>query len=135
VIIDYYKQGFKIIGPGMAVRRSYFQSHQKVLTDFIEGYLDGVRRMYDDKAYSMHIDQQANNVQKASLLQSDYALAVKVINKNLTVDPASIQVVLNTSTDPAAKTFDVHQLYDNSLIRQINRTYASRLFPHTFGAA
>jgi hypothetical protein len=47
----------------------------------------------------------------------------------MTVDPDAIKLVLEQSTVPKAGELDPKRFYDNSLIREVNRDYASKLFP------
>ncbi|NJS14276.1 MAG: hypothetical protein HC788_06195 [Sphingopyxis sp.] len=47
----------------------------------------------------------------------------------MTVDPVAIGVVLDASVDPKAKSADPKRFYDNSIIQQVNRDYAAKLFP------
>jgi len=47
----------------------------------------------------------------------------------MTVDPEPIKLVLEQSTVPKASGLDPKRFYDNSLIREVNRDYASKLFP------
>src|ERR1044071_4865765 len=47
----------------------------------------------------------------------------------MTVDPEAIKLVLEQSTVPKASELDPKRFYDNSLIREVNRDYGSKLFP------
>ena len=47
----------------------------------------------------------------------------------MTVDPAAIAAVLDASPEPKARTADPKRFYDNSIIQQVNRDYATKLFP------
>jgi hypothetical protein len=47
----------------------------------------------------------------------------------MTVDPEAIKLVLEQSTVAKAAELDVKRFYDNTLIREVNRDYASKLFP------
>jgi hypothetical protein len=47
----------------------------------------------------------------------------------MTVDPQAIKLVLEQSTIPKAVELDPQRFYDNTLIREVNRDYASKLFP------
>ena len=47
----------------------------------------------------------------------------------MTVDPEAIRVVLEESAYPKAKEADPKRFYDNSIIQEINRDYAAKLFP------
>jgi NitT/TauT family transport system substrate-binding protein len=129
VIVDYFKDGVKIIGPGMAVQRSFFRKDPNALKAYMEGYLDGVKRAFDDPAYAKQIDGKYNKISDAKTLDSDYSENSRTWNKDMTIDPASIQITLDSSADPKAKSANVKDFYDNSLIEQVNREYASKLFP------
>ncbi|MCE3243286.1 MAG: hypothetical protein K0Q83_3793 [Deltaproteobacteria bacterium] len=47
----------------------------------------------------------------------------------MTVDPHAIKLVLEQSTLPKVAELDPNRFLDNSLIREVNRDYASKLFP------
>ncbi|HEX6436769.1 MAG TPA: hypothetical protein VF182_06535, partial [Candidatus Binatia bacterium] len=54
---------------------------------------------------------------------------VKVWNKDMTVDGQAIKLVLEQSTIPKVAELDPSRFFDNTLIREVNRDYASKLFP------
>jgi hypothetical protein len=93
------------------------------------GYLDGVKRCLDDPAYAQKILAQSSKINDTKLLEESYQEGVKVWNKDMTVDPDAIKLVLEQSTVPKASDLDPKRFYDNSLIREVNRDYASKLFP------
>lgn len=129
VIIDYYEKGLKIIGPGTGLARSFMQKNPNSLKIFLMGYLDGVKRCLDDPAYAQKILAQSSNITDAKLLADSYQDGVKVWNKDMTVDPDAIKLVLEQSTVPKASELDVKRFFDNTLIKEVNRDYASKLFP------
>jgi len=129
VIIDFYERGLKIIGPGTGVARSFVQKNPNTLKIFLMGYLDGVKRCLDDPAYAHKILGQSSKITDAKLLEDSYREGVKVWNKDMTVDPDAIKLVLEQSTVAKAAELDVKRFYDNTLIREVNRDYASKLFP------
>jgi ABC-type nitrate/sulfonate/bicarbonate transport system substrate-binding protein len=129
VIIDYFEQGFRVIGPGTGLARSFVQKNPNTLKIFLMGYLDGVKRAIDDPAYAMKINSQYTKITDTKLLEESHQEGVKVWNKDMTVDPAAIKVVLEQSTVPKAAELDLKRFYDNSLIREVNRDYGSKLFP------
>jgi ABC-type nitrate/sulfonate/bicarbonate transport system substrate-binding protein len=129
VIIDYYERGLKIIGPGTGVARSFVQKNPNTLKVFLIGYLDGVKRALDDPAYAKQIESQYTKVTDAKLIEDSYQDGVKVWNKDMTVDPNAIRLVLEFSSNPKAAELDPKRFYDNTLIREVNRDYASKLFP------
>ena len=129
VIIDFYEKGLKIIGPGTGVARSFAQKHPNTLKIFLMGYLDGVKRSLDDPVYAHKILGQSSKITDAKLLEDSYREGVKVWNKDMSVDPEAIKLVLDQSTVAKAAELDVKRFYDNTLIREVNRDYASKLFP------
>jgi ABC-type nitrate/sulfonate/bicarbonate transport system substrate-binding protein len=129
VILDYYEQGFRIVGPGTGVARSFVQKNPNTLKIFLMGYLDGVKRALDDPAFATKVNSQYTKIADAKLLEESYQEGVKVWNKDMTVNPEAIKVVLEQSTVPKASELDPKRFYDNSLIREINRDYGSKLFP------
>ena len=93
------------------------------------GYLDGVKRAIDDPAYAKQIESQSTKITDPKLLEESYREGLKVWNKDMTVDSEPIKVVLEQSTVPRASELDPKRFYDNSLIREVNRDYGSKLFP------
>ena len=129
VIIDYYEKGLKIIGPGTGVARSFMQKNPNTLKIFLMGYLDGVKRCLDDPAYAQKILALSSKITDVKLLEESYQEGIKVWNKDMTVDPEAIKIVLEQSTVAKAADLDPKRFYDNTLIREVNRDYASKLFP------
>jgi ABC-type nitrate/sulfonate/bicarbonate transport system substrate-binding protein len=129
VIVDFYEKGLKIIGPGTGVARSFMQKNPKTLKVFLMGYLDGVKRCLDDPTFAQKILRQSSKITDAKLVEQSYRDGVKVWNKDMTVDPEAIRLVLNFSNNPKAAELDTERFYDNSLIREVNRDYAAKLFP------
>ena len=129
VIIDFYEKGLKIIGPGTGVARAFVKKHPNTLKIFLMGYLDGVKRSLDDPAYAQKVLSQTSKITDPKLLEDSYKEGVKVWNKDMTVDPQAIKLVLEQSTMPKVAELDPNRFLDNTLIREVNRDYASKLFP------
>jgi ABC-type nitrate/sulfonate/bicarbonate transport system substrate-binding protein len=129
VIIDYYREGLKITGPGTAVTREFFQKYPNTIKAYLMGYLDGLKRAIDDESYAKQIGSKYTKISDSKILNENYQQGLKVWNKDMTVDPVAIRVVLDDSSDPKAKSADPKKFYDNSLIEAVNREYAAKLFP------
>jgi taurine transport system substrate-binding protein len=129
IIIDYYKEGLKIIGPGTVVTREFLQKYPNTLKAYLMAYLDGLKRAIEDEDLAKKIDSKYTKISDPAILGENYQQGVRVWNKDMTVDPAAIRVVLEDSSDPKAKSADPKRFYDNSLIDAVNREYASKLFP------
>ena len=129
VIIDYFEQGFRIVGPGTGVARAFMQKYPNTLKIFLMGYLDGIKRSIDDPGYAKKVEAHYSKLSDAKLLDESYQEGLKVWNKDMTVDPGAVRVVLEHSTNPKARDLDPKRFFDNTLIREVNRDYASKLFP------
>jgi hypothetical protein len=105
------------------------QKNPNTLKIFLMGYLDGVKRCLDDPAYAQKILALSSKITDAKLLEESYQEGIKVWNKDMTVDPEAIKIVLEQSTVAKAADLDPKRFYDNTLIREVNRDYASKLFP------
>ena len=128
-IIDYYKEGLKITGPGTAITREFFQKFPNTIKAFLMAYLDGLKRAIDDETYAKQIESKYTKISDPKILNENYQQGLRVWNKDMIVDPAAIRVVLDDSSDPKAKSADPKRFYNNSLIETVNREYASKLFP------
>jgi len=129
VLIDFYEKGLKIIGPGTGVARAFAQKNPNTLKIFLMGYLDGVKRCLEDPVYAKKILAQTSKITDAKLLDTSYRNAVTVWNKDMSVDPEAIRLVLEFSKNPKAAELDTKRFYDNTLIHEVNRDYGSKLFP------
>jgi ABC-type nitrate/sulfonate/bicarbonate transport system substrate-binding protein len=134
VISDYYRQGLKIIGPALAVTRTFARDHPNTLRAYMRALLDGMRRAIDDRALATAVYAKRSGVDDPRLLAEDYELGYRLWNRDMTVDPASISIVLESSPLPNARDADPADFYDNSLIAEINATYAPAVFPEVFRA-
>jgi NitT/TauT family transport system substrate-binding protein len=129
VIIDYFQRGLKIIGPGTGVARSFIQKNPNTLKIFLMGYLDGIKRALDDPASAKHIEAHYSKISDPKLIEDSYQEGKKVWNKDMTIDPDAIKLVLEQSTVAKAAELDPRRFFDNTLIKEVNRDYASKLFP------
>jgi ABC-type nitrate/sulfonate/bicarbonate transport system substrate-binding protein len=129
LIIDYFEQGLKIVGPGTGVARLFLQKYPNTLKVFLMGYLDGIKRSIDDPAYAKKIEGQYTKISDPKLLDDSYQEGMKVWNKDMTVDGDAVRVVLEHSNNPKARELDPKRFFDNTIIREVNRDYGSKLFP------
>jgi ABC-type nitrate/sulfonate/bicarbonate transport system substrate-binding protein len=129
IILDYYKEGLKIIGPGTSLLREFAQKNPNTVKAYLMALLDGLRRAIDDEAYASKLESKYTKIDDVKILAENYQQGLRVWNKDMTVDPSAIRVVLDDSPDAKAKSADPKRFYDNSLIQAVNRDYAAKLFP------
>ena len=130
VIVDFYKEGLKIVGPALSSSRNFYQQNPNTVKAFLMGYLDALKRSLDDKTFFQATESKYAKISDQALLDSDYADAQRVWNKDLRVDPAAIQVVLDALGTPQAQAMDVKKLYDNTVVDQVMRAYGVKVFPN-----
>ena len=94
VIIDYYKEGLKIVGPGTAVTRDYAQKNPNTIKAFLMSYLDGLKRALDDEEFARKTESKYSKITDPKILSANYQQGLRVWNKDMTVDIAAIRVVL-----------------------------------------
>jgi ABC-type nitrate/sulfonate/bicarbonate transport system substrate-binding protein len=129
VIIDFYQRGLKIIGPGTGVARAFMQKNPNTLKIFLMGYLDGIKRALDDPRAAKQVESHYSKITDPKLLEDSYQEGKKVWNKDMTVDGDAIKLVLEQSTVAKAADLDPRRFFDNTLIKEVNREYASKIFP------
>ena len=129
VIIDYFDEGLRIVGPGTGVSRAFLQKHPNTLKIFLMGYLDGLKKTIDDKTFARTVQIKYTKLTDARVLDEGYNQGLKVWNKDMTVEPGAIKIVLEQSRNPKAAGLDPKRFFDNSLIEEVNREYGSKLFP------
>ncbi|MSP41537.1 MAG: ABC transporter substrate-binding protein [Deltaproteobacteria bacterium] len=128
MIVDYFKDGFKIIGPGTSVIREFAQKNPNTLKAYLMAYLDGLRRTVDDEDYAKKICAKYTKLTDMNILTETYQQGLRVWNRDMTVDPSAIRNVLDDSSDAKAKSADPKRFFDNTLIQQVNREYGTKLF-------
>jgi ABC-type nitrate/sulfonate/bicarbonate transport system substrate-binding protein len=134
VIIDYFQQGLRIIGPGMTVSGPFFKQNPNTVRAYLEGYLDGLKRTFDDPAYAKSLDVKYNQLSDPKLADGDWEEGAAQWNKDMSVNPVAIQVVLDALEDPKAKAANVKDFFDNTIVQQVNKEYGSKLFPNDIKA-
>jgi ABC-type nitrate/sulfonate/bicarbonate transport system substrate-binding protein len=133
VIIDFYKEGLRITGPGTAVMREFAQKYPNTIKTYLMAYLDGLKRTLEDEEFARKTEMKYTKIREAKVLTENYQQGMRVWNRDMLVNPAAIRVVLDESPDPKAKSADPKRFYDNSLIEAVNREYAAKLFPGEVG--
>jgi ABC-type nitrate/sulfonate/bicarbonate transport system substrate-binding protein len=129
MLVDYYQQGLKIIGPAPATTRAFARAHPNTVKAFLRAYLDGTKRALEDRAFAMAVYARLNRLEDPQQGAADYEEGARVWNKDLRVDPAAVEVVLAASPHPNAPTAKPSDFYDNTFAAEVHATYATRLFP------
>lgn len=129
VILDFYEANFKIVGPALSASRDFYTKNPNTIKAFLMGYLDALKRSTEDPTFFKATESKYAKITDQALLDSEYADGLRIWNKDLRVDPASIQVVLDGLGTPEAQSADVKRFYDNTVVDRVMRDYGAKLFP------
>jgi hypothetical protein len=114
------------------VMREFEQARPNTLRAYLRGYLAGLKRTLDDRDYALTVSRKHTRSEDPSFLEMDYELGKRTWNKDMTVNRAAVEVVLQNSPLPNARDANPDDFYDNRLIAEVNATYARQLFPEAF---
>jgi NitT/TauT family transport system substrate-binding protein len=129
VLVDFPKEGLHVIEPGIIVNRTFYKNNPNTLKAYLMGLLDAVKRAYNDPTLAKQTEAETAQISDPNVLDSDYQLGLQTWNKNMAVDPADIQLVLDAIPDAKARTAQPSEFYDNTYILAVNHDYAAKLFP------
>src|SRR5581483_2632313 len=116
VLLDFPKEGLHVIEPGMIVARQFYQKNPNALKAYLMAYLDAVKRAFDDPALAKQTEATTAKIDDPRVLDSDYQMGLQTWNKNMAVDPADVQLVLDAVGDAKARAAQPSQFYDNTYI-------------------
>jgi hypothetical protein len=88
-----------------------------------------LKRAIDDPAFAATVQAKYTKISDPKVLEQGYQQGLKAWNKDMTVDAEAIRVVLEYSQNAKARGLDPQRFFDNTLIREVNRDYGSKLFP------
>ena len=83
MIIDYFKEGFKIIGPGTSLMREFAQKYPDTVKAYLMAYLDGLRRTIDDEEYAKKICAKYTKLTDMNILTETYQQGLRVWNRDI----------------------------------------------------
>ena len=116
----------------MTVVREFAEKHPNAVRAYLRGYLAGLKRTLDDRDYAMTVNRKYTRSDDPSFLEMDYEMGKRTWNKDMTVDRAAVEVVLQNSPIPNARDANPDDFYDNRWIAEVNAAYARQLFPEAF---
>ncbi len=112
---------------GIAARRSYADKNPDVVKRFIKAALEGVKKIFEDKAFSMSAIAKYTKMNDPKLLEESYRVAVDVFEKDPRVPPEAQQslveqlISLKMIDAEAARKTPVSAYYDNRYVEELER--------------
>lgn len=135
ILTDFAAEGERIIGPGVAVTREFFEENQGTLKAFLEAQMRSVHKALNDEDFAKQAFLKYTNQEGDEVAQTAYDENKELWNVDMTVCPEPIETVLNYSDGVNPEEWKAEDFYDNSLIDEVNASVGAELFPDVdFGA-
>ena len=114
-------------GNGVAARRGYGEKNPGIVKSFIKGAFEGIKRIFEDKEFSMTTLAKYTKITDPKLLDESYRFAVDVFEKDGRVPPESQQslveqlIGLKLIDADAAKKTPTTAYYDNRYADELEK--------------
>jgi NitT/TauT family transport system substrate-binding protein len=115
------------VGNGIAARRSYAEKNPETVKRFIKAAFEGIKRIFDDKAFSMNSLADYTKLKDPKLLEESYRFAVDVFEKDPHVPPEAQQALveqlipLKMIDAEAARKTPTTAYYDNRYVDELEK--------------
>lgn len=115
------------VGNGVAARRSYAEKNPEIVKSFIKAAFEGIKRIFEDKEFSMKSLAKYTKLKDPKLLEESYRFALDVFEKDARVPPESQQslveqlVGLKLIDADAAKKTPTNAYYDNRYVDELEK--------------
>lgn len=115
------------VGNGVAARRSYAEKNPDVVKRFIKAAFEGIKEIFEDKAFSMESLAKYTKMKDPKLLEESYRFAVDVFDKDPRVPPEAEQslveqlISLKMIDAEAARKTPVTAYYDNRYVEELEK--------------
>ena len=119
ILIDMTKAGIYFPYSTIASTRSFLKKNRPVALGFMKGYSEGVKRMVNDRAFSIGVIKKYMREQDPDILQVTYKYGVDYIARVPEPNKEGVMEVLRQSADPKAKTAPPENFMDDSLVREL----------------
>ena len=109
---------------GFTTTRAFLQQNRPQLVNFLRGYLEGEKRFFEDRAYSLDALRKYARIDDPEVLDSTYALYVEKYFVKVPVPTvAGLQNIFDDygEVNPRAKGVDATPMVDPSLIQDLQR--------------
>lgn len=115
------------IEQGVVARRGYAEKNGDVVKRFIEAVYDGLKRIYDDKAFAIKILGKYTKVSRQNMLDESYQASIEAFAKDPRIPPevfkdlAEQLVGLKLIEPAAAQQTPLTAYYDNRYVDELER--------------
>lgn len=121
VMIDMAKAGIYFPYSSIISTRTYLRNKRPVALAFMKAYSEGVKRMVNDKPFSMGVLKKYMREDDPEILETIYKYALDYIVRVPEPTREGIAEVLRQSTDPRAKSAVPENFIDDGLVRELEQ--------------
>ena len=126
VLLDMSKSGIYFPYSTIASSRAFLKKSRPTALGFMKAYSEGVKRMNNDKPYTIGVIRKYMREEDPEILETMYQYGVEFIARIPEPHKEGIIEVLRASTDPKAKTTPPENFIDDQLVRELVQKGAYR---------
>lgn len=124
ILVNVAKLGLKIPNSAIGATRSYLGSHRDVIRRFLMAYLEGIKVLKSDPAFSMKTLAKYSRVTEPESLREAYEVYSAANPARPYVDPLSIQKVIDflSKQQPEMAKLKPEEIIDMTVLQEIDRS-------------
>jgi ABC-type nitrate/sulfonate/bicarbonate transport system substrate-binding protein len=117
----------RFIEQGVVARRSYAERNSGIVTRFIAGVYDGLKKMYDDKAFTLSVLAKYAKIKRQNMIEESYQAALDAFAKDPRVPPETFKDLVEQMAGLKLLDANVAQktpltaYYDNRYVDQLEK--------------
>jgi NitT/TauT family transport system substrate-binding protein len=119
LLVDMTKSGIYFPYSTIASTRSFLKKNRPVALGFVKAYSEGVKRMNNDKAFSIAVIKKYMREDEPEILETIYKYGVDYITRIPEPNREGVVEVLKQSSDPKAKSALAENFMDEGLVREL----------------
>jgi NitT/TauT family transport system substrate-binding protein len=120
-LVNMASTGVSFPQSAIVTTRSYLQTHQDEVLNFLRGYAEGMHRMIGDKAMTKRVIQKYTRETDPDVVESTYRYGVDYIAPVPYPAKEGIVEILKQSNHPKAKAANPSDFIDMSLIKKLEQ--------------
>ena len=121
ILIDMAKSGIYFPYSSIISTRSYINKNQAVTSGFLRAYSEGVKRMNNDKAFSVGVIKKYMREEDPEILETTYKYALDFIVRVPYLNKEGVAEILRQSSNPKAKTASPDEFIDDRFVRELEQ--------------
>lgn len=121
LLVDMGKAGIAFPHVSIITTRSYIKRHRPVVSSVLKAYSEGVKRMLDDKPFSLNVLKKYTRSKDPEVLEATYKFALDYIVRIPLPTREGIAEILRDSKSPRAKEARPEDFIDDSLVRELDQ--------------